>query len=245
MIAHRCPSLLGLLPALRIIQRKCSLTILISFLMVSLTGCGKSTENLLSEAHVLDSLERYEKAIVIYDKVLAKDPDNISALFDRSIDRGHLGDSVGELQDLKAILALDSTNTLALYNSGIAYGNLERYAESIDAFKKAMQTKGGEMMTLEFVPNAFVDEELYRYDVPTADIKLERGIVYYKADSVRNAYFDLTYCINKGHALKDSYYYRAMTYVKSGMNEHACKDAKMSLLYGMKEAGEIVEKYCK
>lgn len=74
---------------------------------------------------------------------------------------------------------------------------------------------------------------------------LERGIVYYKTDSVRKAFFDLTFCIENNHNLRDSYYYRARTYLKSDMLTQACADLEMAELYGEKDATETLDKYCR
>ena len=216
-------------------------TVLIAFLLL---GCNtKPTERLLKDARQLDSLERYKEAIVIYDKILTIDEDNTDALFDRAVDKGLTGDKEGELTDLHKILKLDSINTLALFNLGVTYGNLGQYKESIESFNKAMKTKGGERITIDFVHNEFVPW-LGENDVPTVDIKLERGIVYYKSDSIRKAYIDLTYCIERKHKLGDSYYYRGRTYLKADRLKEACEDFKMSQLCGMKEATEIFNEVC-
>lgn len=221
---------------------KRTVTILITFLLL---GCKTNpTETLLKEARQLDSLERYKEAIVIYDKILRIDENNIHALFDRAVDKGLTGDREGELTDLHKILKLDSINTLALFNLGVTYGNMRQYKESIEAFNKAMKTKGGEHVTMDFVQNDFVPD-LGKDDVPTVDIKLERGIVFYKADSVRKAYIDLTYCIERKHKLGDSYYYRGWTYLKADKLKEACEDFKMSELNGMKEATEIFNEVCR
>jgi tetratricopeptide (TPR) repeat protein len=211
-----------------------------------LGSCYKNpTDGLFKEARKLDSLKKYTEAIAVYDKILTIDENNIHALFDRAVDKGLVTDHEGEVADLMRILKLDSTNTLALYNLGVTLGNLTRYKESINAFNKAVQTKGGEVLTMDYEPNSFVDENYHMNDVSIADIKLERGIVYYKADSVRKAYFDLTYCIENNHQLKDSYYFRALTYLKSDMQIQACEDLKLAELHGEKDATELRGRYCR
>lgn len=210
-----------------------------------LLGCSTNpTETLFKEARQLDSLERFKEAIVIYDKILTIDDNNINALLDRAVDKGLTGDREGELTDLYKILKLDSTHTLALFNLGVTYGNLEQYKESIEAFNKAMKTKGGEHVTMDFAQNDFVPE-LGKHDVPTADIKLERGIVFYKADSVRKAYLDLTYCIENKYKLGDSYYYRGRTYLKADRLKEGCEDLKLAELNGMKKATDALNEVCR
>jgi hypothetical protein len=216
-------------------------------LLIFIVGCSskQSEERLLVEATRLDSLGQLKMAIRIYDQILASDSTNINALLDRSFDKGALGQRDGQIKDLKRVLVLQPQNTLALFNLGIAYGNINKYVESIDAFKRAVATKGGEMISVDFKKNEFSKSDTYGFDVPIADIKLERGIVYYHTDSLEKAFEDLSFCIKQKYELGESFYYRAATWVKAGNGEQACKDAKMSSIYGMKQATEIIDKYCK
>ena len=216
-------------------------------LLAFLIACSskQSEERLLVQASRLDSIGQFKMAIRVYDQILSQDSTNISALLDRAYDKAELGDREGQIKDLQRVVNLQPQNTLALYNLGIAYGNINKFPESIAAFNRAVATKGGESISIDWKQNDLTEDDNYGFDVPIADIKLERGIVYYYCDSVKKAYHDLTFCINNKHALRESYYYRSITYLKSEMLEQACKDAKMSALYGMKEANLILEKYCK
>lgn len=213
--------------------------------LVIFMSCSNHPEILLKRAIELDSLGKFKEAIAVYDQLLEFDTSNTSILIARAYDKGRIGDSNGEIDDLNKVVKIAPNNTLALFELGIIYGDFGDYSQSIEVFNKAIQTKGSELISLDWVKNDFIDDRRYMFDVPIADLKLERGIVYFKSDSVRKAYADLTYCIDIGHELKDSYYYRARTCLKSDMVEQACKDAKMSALYGMKEAVEIVDSYCK
>lgn len=219
--------------------------ITIVLLICLLLSCNTNpTETLFREARQLDSLKRYKEAIVIYDKILTIDEKNIHALLDRAVDKGLTGDIEGEITDLQKILKLDSTITLALFNLGVIYGNLGQYKESIEAFNKAIKTKGGENVTMDLVQNNFAPD-LGKNDVPIVDIKLERGIVFYKADSVRKAYIDLTYCIENKYKLGDSYYYRGRTYLKADRLKEGCEDLKLAELNGMKEATDALNEVCR
>lgn len=225
-----------------------------------LSSCGEGrdenrSEDLLSKARQLDSLERYNEAIAVYDDVIRLEPNNVHALMDRAVDKGQINNIEGAIQDYMTIIRIDSVNTLAFYNLGILYGNRGSYLESINAFDGAMKTKGledGKLLVMTPVPNQFFDTGLesegktrVEFEVEEKVIRLERGIVFYKTDSVRKAYFDLTYCISHDYYAGEAYYYRARTYLKSAMLAHACKDAKNSLLHGMAEAKEIIDVACK
>lgn len=215
-------------------------------LVLLLSACGNTTETMLEEARRLDSLAQYKEAIAIYDKILIDDPNEISALLNRAADKGMLDDDEAALVDLKHLLTFDSTNTLALFNLGIVLGNLQRYDEAINAFNKAEDSKGGGPVFMERVPNGFTNDDNAINDVPIEDIIFERGIVYYKADSIRKAYFDFTHCIEHESHLGESYYYRAKTYIASQMLKEACEDLTMAAVNGKKEGvNELIGKYCK
>lgn len=176
-------------------------------LLLGLVCCQKkaSVETIMSEAHTLDSLGRYNEAVALYDSVIAIDSGNIDAYLNRRIDKGQLGDKESEILDLQKIIALDPDNTLAYFNLGVTYGNLNRIEESLENFNAAIRSKGGENVWLEMKSNDLV-ETGYKYDCPMEVIRLERGIVYYKLDSLKGAYYDFTFCIEKKYKLGESYY---------------------------------------
>lgn len=217
--------------------------ILAGFLMM--LSCSRDRETLLKEAIKLDSLERFHEAIAIYDELLEQDSSNASILVARAYDKALTGDQSGEIQDLKRAVSVGSGHALPMLELGIIYGDLGQYAESIEWFNRAINVKTYGSSTVDWADNPFLDRKRHLLDVPMVEIILERGIIYYKADSVRNAYDDLTYCIEKNHELKDSYYYRARTYLKSNMLKQACEDLKMAEMYGQTDATEILEKYCR
>lgn len=212
---------------------------ILTFLAV--LSCSSNQDDLLKQAIELDSLERFQEAIVIYDKLLKLDSSNASVLIARAYDKERIGDEHGKIKDLTRAAEVGPDHALPMFELGIVYGDLGQYTESIAWFNKAITAKGG----FDWVKNDFIDSKKYLLDVPIADIMLERGIVHYKADSVRKAYFDLTFCIEKNQNLKESYYYRAQTYLKSDMLKQACDDLKMAELHGEKNATEMRDKYCK
>ena len=133
---------------------------------------------------------------------------------------------------------------MALFNLGVAYGNLDNIRESLESFNAAIRSKGGEGVWLEMRPNDFV-ETGYKYDCPMEKIRLERGITYYRLDSLKKAYYDFTFCIEKKYELGESYYYRGLSYLRSNMKDLGCKDLEYSHLNGMREAFEAFNRNCK
>lgn len=217
--------------------------ILTGFLVI--LSCSRDREILLQKAMELDSLERFHEAIVIYDELLEQDSTNASILVARAYDKALIGDRDGEIQDLMRAVSVGPDHALPMFELGIIYGDLGQYVESIEWFNKAINVKSYGSITVDWADNPFLDRKRHLLDVKMVEIILERGIVYYKADSVRKAYSDLSYCIEKNHELKDSYYYRGRTYLKSNMLKEACEDMKMAEMYGDTRATEVLEKYCR
>jgi tetratricopeptide (TPR) repeat protein len=213
---------------------------LVAALVLCLSACSPGVDEQLAAAHELDLDGKYAEAILIYNNVLKEDSTNISVLLDRAMDRGLLDDKQGNVEDLKRVLAIDPQNILALFNIGVTYGSLEKYPAAIDAFGKAIRSKGideGQPLIMEMA-----DDD--PYDVPFADIRLERGIAYAMSDSLRRAYYDLTYCIDQRHKLNESYYYRGRVHLKGGNLEAACDDLAKAADLSNKFAAELMLEYC-
>lgn len=94
---------------------------------------NKNNPNYLHpKAGALRNISEYEKAITVYDKILAIDPDNTIALNDKGLCLMNLKKhqlAIDECFD--ETLAIDPKNVYALQNKGAALYDLGRYEESI------------------------------------------------------------------------------------------------------------------
>lgn len=212
---------------------------------MSFTSCDfKSSAEFNAEAEILESEGKYEEAILLLDKAIEKDPENIYALFNRGVDKSILEDYKGAIYDYTKIIEIDSDNTLAFLNRGKNKTRLEDYQGAIDDFEKAIKTKGGEMIYIDKVENSFV-ETGFEFDVAMEEIRFERGIARYNIDNLKLAFDDFNFCLDKNYKKPASLYWRGIIYVAYGMNQKGCSDLKQAYKLGDSDAQEIINEYCK
>jgi len=217
--------------------------------LVLLAACQPTIRKLKRDAVELDSLHQYKEAINLYTAILARDPNDIDAYFDRAMDKSRLEDHEGSIADFREIVKLDSANTLSFYNLGVEYGIMKKYEESIYHFNTALrlkkidpsQTKSTNILLTE-EGSSLIDEG--PYDCPVGQILFGRGRIYYKSDSIRKAYFDFSNCIGVDYRRGESYFMRGLCYLSSGMKEDACKDLNLGYRYGATVALKAIAENC-
>ncbi len=214
-------------------------------IILALISCDfKSSEYYNGEAQKLEKEGKYREAIPLLDKAIKKDPQNIYALINSGVDKSILEDYKGAIEDYSKIIEIDSDNALAYLNRGKNNNSLENYNGAIEDFEKAIKTKGGELFYLDKVENSFI-ETGFEFDVGMEEIRFERGIARYNIDSLRTAFDDFNFCIQKNFELPASYYWRGLIYLAYGRKTEACNDLKKSHELGDPDANGMIEKYCK
>lgn len=210
--------------------------------LVLLAACEPSLRKLKRDAVELDSLHHYKEAIDLYSAILARDPNDIDAYFDRALDKYSLEDHEGAISDLQEIVKRDSANTRSFYILGMEYGIMKKYEESIRHLNTALRLKKIDPSQTKPITTLSISEG--PYDCPVDQILYERGRIYYQSDSIRKAYFDFTACIDLGYRTGDSYYMRALCYLSSDMKEDACRDLNLAYRYGATIARKAIAKNC-
>lgn len=210
-----------------------------------LTGCDfKSSEDYHQEANKLEQVEKFKEAILLLDKAIEKDSGNIKALIDRAVDKSTIEDFKGAIDDYSKVIELDPDNVLAYLNRGKNKKRLEDYKGAIADFDKAISTKGGELLYMDKVENSFV-ETGFEYDVKMEEIKFERGIAFFRIDSLKKAFDDFNFSIQKSYLLPDSYYWRGLIYLSYNMKDEGCKDLNKAMELGDPDAKDLLDKNCK
>jgi hypothetical protein len=98
---------------------------------------GGALEPLCNLAIVLQAQKRLDEATAVYERIVARHPDNVQCLINLgvcSIDRGNPGD--GEVQ-LRRALGIDGTKTSAWANLGVALALQNKNDEAFEAFARA------------------------------------------------------------------------------------------------------------
>lgn len=203
----------------------------------------KSSEDYHKEANKLEQKEKFKDAIDLLDKAIEKDPQNISALLDRAVDKSYTLDYKGAIDDYSRVLDIDSDNTLALFNRGKNKKRLENFNGAIIDFNEAISTIGGENIIINRLEIAFRNTG-YEFDVTMEEIKFERGIAYYKIDSLKLAFKDFNFSIKKNHLLSECYFWKGLIYLRYNKNSEGCNYLNKSKELGDPDAQGLINKYC-
>ncbi len=210
---------------------------------ISFIACDfKSSNDYFTDAEKLSGQEKYKEAIILLDKAIEKDNKFLGAYINRGADKSALGDYKSAIEDYKNALEIDPENTLAFYNIGNNYKRLKDYRTAIENYNNAFDTKGGQKIYLDLIPNEFINSD---YDVYGHQIHFERGIAYYYIDSLQKAVNDFRFSINKNYMTAECYCWLGYIYQSSGQKDVACKNFKRAKELGDKDAAEELKKYCK
>ena len=221
---------------------KIRLTIISIISILLFSSCGKSAEELLLEAEKYDEIGQYEKGIEILNQAIEKDPEYLGAYINRGAYKSSLEDYESAISDYQKVLKLDPKNTLATYNIGNSYrqsGNLKKAKEFYDL---AFKTKGGELITIDYVPNSFIDKSLF--DVPSTEIYYNRGLVHYDLLDYEKAYSDFNNSLKNDNEPADNYYMIGSCLLMTGNTELACEQYKKAMELGDEMAKSEFEKHC-
>jgi tetratricopeptide (TPR) repeat protein len=219
--------------------------IIIILYILTFTSCGfKSSADYNALAEKLEQEEKYLEAIQLLDKAIEKDPKNIYALTNRAVDKSILEDYKGSIEDYNKIIEIDSGNTLAFLNRGKNKTRLDDYQAAIGDFEKAIKTKGSEMLYVNKVENSFI-ETGFEFDVAMEEIRFERGIARYNIDSLKLAFEDFNFCLEKNFGKPASLYWRGIIYISYGMKNEGCIDLNEAQKLENPDALKMINKYCK
>lgn len=222
----------------------CIRCLIIMFSFVLLTSCDfRSSEDHHRAANKLEQEGKFTEAIACLDNAIRKDPHNIKALLDRAVDKSILNDFKGAIDDYTRVSQLDSANGLAFLNRGKNKMRLEDYTGALVDFDKAIATKGGESLYVDNVENPSF-ENSFEYDVKMEEIRFERGIAYYRTDSLNESFEDFNFCVQKSYLLPECYYWTGIIYLRYDMNPEGCRNLRKAMELGEQGAKEVVDKYC-
>ena len=116
--------------------------IFFSFLIVGLSGAyGQTSEEseLFNNANENFKNGQYREAIVIYDEILEKIPENLSTLRMKGIANSNLGNHEESLRQFFMVLQYQPKDVVSLTGMGAGFGNLGEYHEAKRYFDQALQ----------------------------------------------------------------------------------------------------------
>lgn len=112
-------------------------------------------EDYLNEAEWYKKENKYDQALAAYRKVLAIDPDNLSAQFNAAIEFFRQQEYDQAVVHFIRVLQLDPTVAQAHFNLGLIYSIQEKIPQSINEFKKAVHYNPSYEKAHLYLANAF------------------------------------------------------------------------------------------
>src|SRR4051794_24700230 len=102
-----------------------------------LFSCGNNEEYIsekLKESRDLAERDQLDKAIIILNQLNTDYPDNIDVLLDLGTFKAMSGKYHESLNDFKKVIQIDPQNTLAYYNLGLSYANMNKHSNAVECF---------------------------------------------------------------------------------------------------------------
>ncbi len=175
-------------------------------------GC-KSGEDYLSEGQIQISEGNFQGALMTFEKAIQINPFLKDAYIQKGICHTNLNQCDSALSVYSRLLNLYPDNTAAYYYSGICKYSQKKFKEAIQFFDKAIDSKGGFNISDTTSIQALIDlnkdnfeSELPEMDIPAREILYDRGMAYYKAGQIKNAWSDFNDCIIQQYNTSTSYH---------------------------------------
>lgn len=187
------------------------------------------------EGLMLQRLDRHEYAISIITHVIWMRPDIAEAYYSRALSRDKLKDFNEALLDAERALKLNPEYTDAMYLRGVSLKNLKRYEEALEEFTTIISRAG------KYPPashgratirsangdyhGAIADfSDCLAAGLDGYDIRLLRGLAYYRIGKFHESIEDLTLAIEMRPEDGSTYIRRWQVYKALGDELNAAKD---------------------
>lgn len=216
----------------------------LSLLLLLISCDPRSASDYLNIASRLETQGDIKGAIRLLDQAIEKDPKYLPAYINRGVDKALLGDYRSAIDDYNTVIKIAPTNTLALFNRAKNEERLQNYLAAIDDLGKAIDSKGGENLTIDLSPDSPVENGA-EYDVPSGEIRFERAFIFYKIRDLKKAYRDLNACISQNYQVCPSLRMRGAIYLFYGKKQQGMNDLREAVMLGDTTALRIYNQQAK
>lgn len=196
------------------------------------------------KAEKLEKKEKYREAIKYLNKAIKKDSTNLYALINRGVDYSMLNEYQKAIDDYSRIIKIDSQNTLAYYNRGKNKARLNKHEGALEDFEKAIRTKGNDSIYIEKESNYFLPDNA-DFDVRMEEIRLERGMARLNLDSLKLAFQDFSFCVQKNYGEPICHYCLGYIYLSYSNIKEGCAELERAKDWGNPNAQNLIDQYCK
>jgi Flp pilus assembly protein TadD len=163
----------------------------------------------------------WANSLELYNSILYKYPNVPLILNNRAIQKFENGDKDGALQDFNLAIRADSSLAMTYENRGILFGNLKRYEEAFQDYRQSIRLK------------------------PSVRSFINRGLLSLIKCDYTAAISDFNQAILLGPNNSLAYKNRGLAYELSGQKDLGCADLQKAASFGMKDAGILMERFCR
>jgi tetratricopeptide (TPR) repeat protein len=170
-------------------------------------------------------LDNKKQALTCFDKLVALEPDNLTAYIDRGLCRLETGSFESGIKDLSLVLEHAPECYKAYYWRGECYLSLQQAKTGLADFKKAIEIMQGKMATAYARKNADYRKNLGIFLVSSFSASAH---AYEKLGDLPKAIENMTYAVNESrlapNSLAELLPERAELYKKAGRTEEMHRD---------------------
>ena len=221
---------------------------------VILSSCNfTSADAYFNQAFEYEEKGDLPKAIELLDKAIEKQSDFRPALLNRGYYKTELGNLKDGISDYQKILKFDSDNTLALYNIGLNFQDLEEPQKAIEYFTRALNTdgaltsfpneNGGTLGIRKKLDFSKIDND-NDFEVHDCEIQFSRGINYLFIKEFDKAITDFENSIEANYSKADCYFLIAEAYIEKKDSINACENYIKSAKLGDLDARNKLKLHC-
>ncbi len=171
------------------------------------------------KAHCYTKLNKDDSAIIVYDQLLAFNPNNTLAYYNIGLCK---------YRQEKFDEAIDYFND-AMKTKGYNPNDTSKSQFIME------YTQGGKELL-------GMDE---KFDVSFSEIFYMAGLAHYETGKTKKAYRYFMDCISRGFNVPECHYTIGLCWLSEGDNQKACESFKTSRIFGYSPATEQLEKICK
>ncbi|MDX1935478.1 MAG: tetratricopeptide repeat protein [Flavihumibacter sp.] len=215
------------------------------------TSCNtKTAEEYLQEGHAAGVTGNYTQAIALFDKAIATDPQLKEAYIKKAFSYENLKKDKAAVAAYKALLAIDTANTRALFSAARCCYRMKQFTEAISFYNKALQAKGiihpTDTMNRKQITISRATKATNGFDVPLYEIYFNRGIAYYANLQYPMGFYDFETCIAQNYLPGDCNYFIGLYWLNKQDAKKACESFRVAaVLYGNAEARKQLLQHCK
>ena len=156
-------------------MRSTTILILTIFSLLHYSADGQEMDKEIQRGNELYKQKQYQQAEAVYSEVLAKEPTNMTAKFNRAnalYRQSKNEETIKVLNDLAFKTEDPELKSKAYYNKGVTLSGQKRLEESIEAYKEALRRNSADKEARENLQKALL--ELKKKEPPKKDDKKQK-----------------------------------------------------------------------